>query len=220
MNIEVPAPSTQDPAPRIMKKIVNKADIKELLRIDPVFSFIDATYGPPPNWSRPPGFISLSKIILEQQLSLASANAHFLKLSNYVGEFTPSNIFKLTGDEMRSCHISHQKSKYLRELSGAILEGSLDLQKLPEISEEEARRQLTSIKGIGNWTADIYLTFCLQSKDIFPIGDIAIVKAAKELFHVTTREEVESLSENWKPLLSLAAFYLWHYYLNRKKTGL
>jgi DNA-3-methyladenine glycosylase II len=163
-----------------LKNIVNKADIKALLRIDPVFSLIDSIYGHPPNWSRPQGFISLSKIILEQQISLASANAHFLKLSYFLGDFTPTNILKLTDDEMRSCQISRQKSKYLRELSASILDGVIDLQELPEISEEEARRQLTGIKGIGDWTADIYLMFCLQSKDIFPIGDIAIVKAAKE----------------------------------------
>lgn len=201
-----------------MENIVNKTDIKALLRIDPIFSFIDSNYGHPPDWSRPQGFISLSKIILEQQLSLASANAHFLRLSNYLGEFTPSNILRLTDEEMRNCNISRQKSKYLRELSAAVLEGRLDLEELPDLSEEEARKQLTSIKGIGDWTADIYLMFCLLSKNIFPIGDIAIVKAAKELCHVTTLAEVASLSENWVPYRSLAAYYLWHFYLSRK-TG-
>ncbi|HLP73192.1 MAG TPA: hypothetical protein VK155_09835 [Bacteroidales bacterium] len=202
-----------------MKKIVNKADIKALLGIDHVFSSIDADYGHPPDWSRPQGFISLSKIILEQQLSLASANAHFIKLSKYLGEFTPSNILRLTDEEMRSCHISRQKSKYLRELSAAILEGNFDLEELKDLIEEEARRQLTSIKGIGNWTADIYLMFCLQSKDIFPIGDIALVKAAKELWHADTKAELAKLSESWKPYRSLAAYYLWHYYLSKKNRA-
>lgn len=200
-----------------MKNIVNGEDIKRLLRIDRIFAFIDDNYGHPPNWSRPPGFTSLSRIILEQHISLASANAHFLKLRNYLTDFTPLNIIKLTDDEMRICQISRQKSKYLRELSSAILGDALDLQELSKLNEEEARKQLTSIKGIGDWTADIYLMFCLQSKDIFPLGDIAIVKAAKELGRVETKADVASLSENWKPFRSLAAYYLWHYYLSKKQ---
>jgi DNA-3-methyladenine glycosylase II len=181
-----------------------------------MFAFIDAKYGPPPNWSRPQGFISLSKIILEQQISQASANAHFLKLAGYMSEFTPSNILKLTDEEMRICQISRQKTKYLRELSAAILNGIIDLHELSTLNETEVRKQLTSIKGIGDWTADIYLMFCLQSKNIFPIGDIAIIKAAKELYKVKTKEEIAFLSENWKPFRSLAAYYLWHYYLSKR----
>lgn len=199
-----------------MKEIVNTEDIKSLLRIDRIFVLIDDNYGHPPNWSRPRGFISLSRIILEQQVSLASANAHFLKLNNYLTAFTPSDILRLTDDEMRICQISRQKSKYLRELSSAILGGVLDLQELSNLSEDEARKQLTSIKGIGDWTADIYFMFCLQSKNIFPTGDIAIIKATKELWRVETKAEVASLSENWKPFRSLAAYYLWHYYLSKK----
>jgi DNA-3-methyladenine glycosylase II len=199
-----------------LKNIVNREDIEELNRIDQIFAFIDTRYGHPPDWSRPQGFLSLSKIILEQQISLASANAHFLKLSDYMSEFTPSNILKLTDEEMRICQISRQKTKYLRELSAAILNGIIDLHELSTLNETEVRKQLTSIKGIGDWTADIYLMFCLQSKNIFPIGDIAIIKAAKELYKVKTKVEIAFLSENWKPFRSLAAYYLWHYYLSKR----
>jgi len=124
---------------------------------------------------REPGFGSLAKIILEQQVSLASANAHFQKLNTYLDEFSPSNILKLTDEEMRSCQISRQKAKYLRALSTAITIGEIDLMQLPGLSEPEIRTQLTGIKGIGHWTTDIYLMFCLQAGDIFPIGDIAVV---------------------------------------------
>ena len=202
-----------------MKKIVNGKDIKSLLRIDRIFTFIDENYGHPPNWSRPQGFTSLSRIILEQQVSLASANAHFLKLSAFLTEFTPSNILKLTDDEMRICQISRQKSRYLRELSAAIIDGVLDLKELSILSEEQVKKQLTNIKGIGNWTADIYLMFCLQSKDIFPIGDIALLKTVKELCYVKTNADVACLSESWKPYRSLAAYYLWHYYLSKKQDS-
>ena len=200
----------------LMASIVNEADINKLLEQDNLFSIIYTLYGSPPNWKRPKDFISLSKIILEQQVSLASANAHFLKLNNYLQEFTPSNMLKLTDEEMRNCQISRQKTKYLRALSLAIKEGDLNIERLETLEETEIRKQLTSIKGIGNWTTDIYLMFCLQSKDIFPIGDIAIVNTIKELTQAKTKEEILLMSENWKPYRSLATYFLWHYYLSKR----
>lgn len=200
--------------------IVNPQHIELLTKVHNIFAFINKKYGTPPNWTRPQGFISLSKIILEQQVSLASAKAHFIKLNEYLVEFTPSNIIKLTDEEMRSCQISRQKTKCLRALSTAILNGDVDLEELPKLNETEIRKQLTSIKGIGDWTTDIYLMFCLQSKDIFPIGDIAIVNTVKELSDAKTKEDIILLAENWKPLRSLAAYFLWHYYLNKRNRQL
>ena len=199
--------------------IVNQKDIKQLIKIDTLFPCINEKYGPPPDWTRPQGFISLAKIILEQQVSLASATAHFLKLNNYLKGFTPSNILRLTGEEMRICQISRQKAEYLRALSAAILNGDINLEGLENHSETEIREQLTNIKGIGNWTADIYLMFCLQSKDIFPSGDIAVVKTIKELTGKKTKEEIISLAEKWRPLRSLATYYLWHYYLSKRNKA-
>jgi DNA-3-methyladenine glycosylase II len=201
---------------KLLMNIVNTKHIKQLTNAHNIFAFINAKYGTPPNLTRPQGFISLSKIILEQQVSLASANAHFLKLNGYLVEFTPSNILKLTDEEMRSCQISRQKTKYLRALSTAILSGDVDLEELPKLNETEIRKQLTSIKGIGDWTTDIYLMFCLQSKDIFPIGDIAVVNTVKELSDAKTKEEIILLAEKWKPFRSLAVYFLWHYYLNKR----
>ncbi len=196
--------------------IVNQKDIGQLIRRDKIFATIFEQYGPPPGWSREPGFVSLSKIILEQQVSLASANAHFQKLNTYINEFSPSNILKLTDEEMRSCQISRQKAKYLRTLSTSIFQGELDLLKLPALSESEIRTKLTAIKGIGHWTTDIYLMFCLQAKDIFPVGDIAVVNTVKELGGVRTAEEILSLADQWRPFRSLAAYFLWHYYLKKR----
>ncbi len=197
--------------------IVNQRDIAHLIKVDKTFAFIKEKYGNPPNWKRPQGFISLSRIILEQQLSLASAGAHFLKLSNYIGEFTPSNILRLTDAEMRACQISRQKTIYLRSLSTAILNNDINLENLANLDEAEVRKQLTGIKGIGNWTADIYLMFCLQAKDVFPAGDIAVVNAIKELYEVKTKEEIWALSEKWKPYRSLAAYFFWHCYLSKRQ---
>lgn len=199
--------------------IVNQEDIRHLTKVNPVFETILKIYGTPPDWSRPAGFVSLSKIILEQQVSLASANAHFLKLSFYLSEFTPSNILRLTNEEMRACQISRQKATYLRALSNAIQNREIDLNILPELSEIEIRKQLTGIKGIGAWTTDIYMMFCLQKQDIFPVGDIAVVNTIKELFNIKTREEILELAENWKPLRSLAVYFLWHYYLKKRNRS-
>lgn len=196
--------------------IVNNKDINYLIKRDKIFAAVYKQYGQPPDWSREPGFVSLSKIILEQQVSLASAKAHFQKLNSYVDEFSPSNILKLTDEEMRTCQISRQKAKYLKALSVAIVNGDIDLFKLSRLSEPEIRMQLTSIKGIGDWTSDIYLMFCLQAKDIFPIGDIAVVNTVKELSGVQTLEEILSRSEKWRPFRSLAAYFFWHYYLKKR----
>jgi DNA-3-methyladenine glycosylase II len=197
-------------------RIVNERDINKLIKVDTIFAQIHKQYGPPPNWSREPGFISLSRIILEQQVSLASANAHFQKLNHHLGEFSPSKILALTDDEMRTCQISRQKAKYLRVLSNAVLNGEIDLSNFTNLGEMEIRTQLTSLKGIGRWTSDIYLMFCLQAKDILPLGDIAVVNTIKELSDAKTQEEITLLSERWKPLRSLASYFLWHYYLRKR----
>lgn len=196
--------------------IVNSQDIKNLTSSHKIFLKIKDLYGIPPNWQRPQGFVSLSKIILEQQVSLASAEAHFNKLSGYVKNFTPKEILKLSDKEMRDCQISWQKAKYLRELSNAIINKDLIFDDLPKFGVEDVRKKLISIKGIGNWTADIYLMFCLQSKDIFPLGDIALINTIKELTKVKTHSGIVHLTEKWKPYRSLAAYFLWYYYLKKR----
>ncbi len=170
----------------------------------------------PPNWQRPQGFVSLSRIILEQQVSLASAEAHFNKLSGYIKEFSPREILKLSDEEMRACQISRQKAEYLCELSIAISNKDLVFDELPKLSPEEVRKKLTSIKGIGDWTTDIYLMFCLQSKDVFPLGDIALTNTVKELTKVKTYSGLVRLTQKWKPYRSLAAYFLWYYYLKKR----
>ena len=201
------------------KIIVNPVDTALLIKKDPIFADIHNLYGLPPNWSRPEGFVSLSKMILEQQVSLASAKAHFEKLNSFISDFTPQEIIKLNDEEMRTCQISRQKSTYLRALSNSILEGYIDLESLSQLEETEIRKKLTSIKGIGDWTTDIYLMFCLQSKDIFPIGDIAVVNTIKELTSAKTKEEILSLAEKWRPYRSLASYFCWHYYLKKRNRS-
>jgi DNA-3-methyladenine glycosylase II len=199
-----------------MIKIVNKPDIKALTTSHKLFSKIKDIYGVPPNWQRPEGFVSLSKIILEQQVSLASAEAHFLKLKNYIPKFAPAEILKISNEEMRTCQISRQKAKYLRALSQAVIDKDLEFNKLGKLSPDEAREKLTNIKGIGNWTTDIYLMFCLQNKDIFPLGDIALINTLKELTKIKSEEGIIRFTKKLKPLRSLAAYFLWFYYLKKR----
>ncbi len=196
--------------------IVNSQDIKKLTASYKIFSNIKDLYGIPPSWQRPQGFVSLSRIILEQQVSLTSAEAHFNKLNGYIKNFTPKEILKLTDEEMRACQISRQKAKYLRELSNTVISQELIFEELQKLSPGEVRKKLTSIKGIGDWTTDIYLMFCLQSKDIFPLGDIALINTIKELTEVKTKSGIVRLTQKWKPYRSLAAYFLWYYYLKKR----
>ncbi len=196
--------------------IVNDRDIELLCRKDAVFAAIKERCGNPPDWTREPGFRSLCQIILEQQVSLESARAHFKRLEEFVPAFTPSELLKLTDEEMRHCQVTRQKSSYLRDLSAAIETGRLDLTALEDAGDDEVRARLTAIKGIGTWTADVYLMFCLRRKDHFPIGDVAVRTAVKMLYPVETPEQMLELSERWKPLRSLASYFLWHHYLIQK----
>lgn len=197
-------------------QIVNQEDIRFLTSKDSVIQRIDDEYGAPHDWRRKPDFESLSKIILGQQVSLESAESHFNKLKNYIGKFDPKNILKLSDEEMRSCFISRQKSKYLRELSDSILSRKIIFEEFGLMNDDKIREKLISIKGIGSWTADVFMLFCLQSKDIFPIGDIAVINTVKELYEVAERDEILQIAERWKPCRSLATFYMWHYYLTKR----
>lgn len=196
--------------------IVNTRHVNALIKKDPLFAKIKADWSLPPNWQRPQGFVTLCKLILEQQVSLASAHAHFTKLNGYVKAFEPKYLLKLSDEEYRHCHISRQKSTYLRALSEAVLNGQLDIEALELAEESEVRAQLTAIKGIGQWTTDVYLMFCLQHTDIFPIGDIAVVNTIKEFTGLQTREEMLAHAENWRPYRSLAVYFLWHHYLKKR----
>jgi DNA-3-methyladenine glycosylase II len=117
---------------------------------------------------------------------------------------------------MRNCQVSRQKAAYLRALASAVNNKLVTLDKFEKMETVEIRKQLLNVKGIGQWTTDIYLMFCLQKKDIFPLGDIAVINTVKELYPAKTKEEIISLSEKWKPLRSLASYYFWHYYLRKR----
>jgi DNA-3-methyladenine glycosylase II len=178
-------------------------------------------HGYPPMWSRPAIFQSLILTILEQQVSLASAYAAFKKLRAKIGYVTAQKILQLSDEELRACYFSRQKILYARELANAIVSGELNLRKLSSGTDEQIRETLKKIKGIGDWTVDIYLMHALQRTDLFPLGDIALVNSMKEIkaLHATvTREEMLSIAEVWRPYRTVAAMILWHAYI--KKRGI
>ena len=191
----------------------------DLARKDKDLRYIIKTYGYPPMWSRTATFQTLVHFILEQQVSLASAKAALNKLKERVGRVTPKNVLALSDEELRACYFSRQKTVYARCLAEAIASKQIQLKKFSSLGDAEVRKQLTSIKGIGDWTADVYLMFVLQRTDIFPIGDLAMVNALKEVKKLpkeTGKEKLLSLSESWRPHRSIATMLLWHYYLQKR----
>jgi DNA-3-methyladenine glycosylase II len=179
-------------------------------------------YGYPPMWARPNTFESLVHIILEQQVSLASALSALNKLKERIQEITPARVLLLTDEELKACYFSRQKTLYVKHLAECILEGKLSLAELETLPDDEVRGRLTAIKGISNWTVDIYLIFILHRADIFPIGDLAAVNALKKVKNLpgsVSREEIMLIIDDWKPYRTLATMLLWHFYLEERKPG-
>lgn len=198
-----------------------KEAVDFLLEKDPVFRRIIDTYGLPIIPKRPQGFATLALLILEQQVSIDSARSAFVKLNAKVLSFDPQELLLLSDDEYRSAGVSRQKTTYIKALSTAILNGELDLESLPFKPSMQVREELTRIKGIGNWTVDVYLLFCLDHPDVIPLGDVAIVNTIKELLDIHDKVEMQLYAEKWSPYRSIASFLLWHYYLEKRgrKTG-
>jgi DNA-3-methyladenine glycosylase II len=197
----------------------------QLALMDADLATIITNHGYPPLWSRPNTFETLVHIILEQQVSLASALSALNKLKERVQELTPARLLLLTDEEMRACYCSRQKTAYIRYLAEALLSGQLNLTELEHLPNDEIRAKLIILKGIGHWTIDVYLMFVLQRADIFPSGDLAAVNAMKRvkgLPKTTTKEELIELATIWQPYRTVATMLLWHFYLStplRVKVG-
>lgn len=182
---------------------------------------IFATHGDPPLWRRATGFTTLVHIILEQQVSLKSAKSMLVRLQTAVDPFTPVRFLELGDSYFRSLGVTRQKSAYLLHLSERVVNGELSFTKLARMSDDEVRLALTRIKGIGSWSADVYLLMAMRRADIWPAGDLALAVAMKDLKGLPHRpgpEELERLAENWRPNRAVAARMLWQYYLGQRET--
>jgi DNA-3-methyladenine glycosylase II len=191
----------------------------KLAKKDKELKRIIRQHGYPPMWTRPASFQSLILFILEQQVSLASAYAAFKKLREKIGFVTPAKILLLSDAELRACYFSRQKIVYARELATAVQKKKLVLKRLKHGHEDEVRLELKKIKGIGDWTVDVYLMHSLQRTDLFPLGDIALVnslKEVKQLHKHISKEEMLKIAEPWRPYRTIAAMILWHAYIQKR----
>jgi len=195
----------------------------ELIKRDSDLKLIIEQYNYPPMWIRDNTFATLILTILEQQVSLASAFAAFQKLKEKIALITPQNVLQLSDEELRECYFSRQKIVYARGLANALINEEINLQQFEFEEDSVVRTTLKKLKGIGEWTTDIYLIHALRRLDIFPLGDLALVNALKEIkrLDVTTgKEELLKLSEPWKPYRSIASMILWHYYIQKRNLKL
>ncbi len=181
---------------------------------------------PIPSRSQPPGFEQLTKIIVEQQVSLASAAAIWKRMTAAISPFNPDTVLTFTETQLRGLGLSKQKAVYCHALAEDITSKSLSLDDLHHLNDLDVEATLTSVKGIGRWTAEIYMIACLNRQDIWPAGDVALKIALQHLKNLEIRpsmDEMDHYSENWRPYRTVAARILWRYYADivqadRRKT--
>lgn len=193
--------------------------VEWLAERDPDLAGIVQRYGPPPLWDRAPGFATLLHLILEQQVSLVSAQAAFDRLRAAAEPLTPARFLELTDAELLAIGFSRQKARYGRALASAVVDGSLDLEGLPALDDDAVHRALVAVPGIGPWTAAVYLLMVLGRPDVWPVGDIALAQAVAQVKGLERRPgplEMAELGEAWRPWRSVAARLFWHDYLSRR----
>jgi len=212
---------TRAGVPPLTRRSLLKA-VTELADADPALAASVERFGPPPLWAREPSYATLVHLILEQQVSLASARAAFDRLDAALdGDIGPTGLFALSDAELRTIGFSRQKAGYARDLAVALADG-FDLEGLARLPDDEVRAGLMRLRGIGRWTADIYLIMCLRRPDVWPHGDQALTTAARELMGLPTRpsfEELELRARSWHPHRASAARILWHHYLSVRGRG-
>jgi DNA-3-methyladenine glycosylase II len=215
------SPNQSAPFP-LTRKTFREA-VLHLSGADPDLARVVSRFGHPPLRRREPGFPTLVLIILEQQVSLASARATFARLKESCNPLTPRRFLTFAEPKLKAIGFSRQKSLYCRELSKTIIKGHLDLPNLKKLDDSEAKARLLEMKGVGTWTADIYLMTAMLRPDIWPSGDLALAAATQEVKGLTSRprpEELEEIAKPWRPWRTVAARILWHHYLSKRKGGI
>jgi DNA-3-methyladenine glycosylase II len=190
--------------------------LRELTAIDDDLAGITARHGPPPLWGREPGFETLVRIILEQQVSLRSGEAALGRLVGAAGAVEPGAIVATGEQRLREAGLTRQKSRYVVGLARDVADGRLDLDAVAAVDDDAARAALMNVVGIGIWTADIYLLMALRRPDVWPTGDLALagsMRRAKGLAALPDGPEQLAIAETWRPWRAVAARLLWHAYL-------
>jgi DNA-3-methyladenine glycosylase II len=191
------------------------AGLELLIAADPRLAEVVAAADPLPLRRRPGGFAGIAGIVVSQQLSTASAAAIWGRLAAAYDPFTPQRLLKARADRLASLGLSRPKIRALKEIARAIVGGSLDCDALPHMEAEAAHAALCAVHGVGPWTADIYLLFCLGHADAWPAGDLALQEGARLAFGLAKRpnaKETVALAQPWRPWRGVAARLLWAYY--------
>lgn len=189
--------------------------LAHLLAADPRLMEVLAVAGRPPLRRRPGGFPGLAATVVGQQLSVASANAIWTRLAAAFDPFEPAALRRARVVKLKRAGLSEAKIRAIRAIAAAVVSGELDFEALATMEADEAHRQLIAVHGIGPWTADSYLLFCLGHADAWPVGDLALQEAARLAFALADRPGVRTmgvLAEPWRPWRGVAAFLLWSYY--------
>jgi DNA-3-methyladenine glycosylase II len=190
--------------------------VDHLAASDPALAALRDRNGPPPLWRREPGFATMVRFILEQQVSLASADAAFGRLQAALGSLEPKSFLGLDDGELRAIGFSRQKASYARGLAGGLIDGTIDLQQLDDLADNEVVERLEAIRGVGPWTAGNYLLFVLGRPDAWPTGDRALYVSMANVLgleNVPERDAADRIAARWKPYRAVAARMLWHDYL-------
>jgi DNA-3-methyladenine glycosylase II len=191
--------------------------ITALCRRDPDLARVVGRLGPPPLWRRAPGFATLVQIILEQQVSLASARAAYARLHQAVEAVSPARLAELDAVSLAAAGLTRQKSAYLAALARAIVQGAFAVERLHALDDQAAHAELVKLKGIGPWSADIYLLMALGRPDVWPRHDLALATALREVKRLRRQPGLDrqlEITELWRPWRAVAARILWHHYLN------
>jgi DNA-3-methyladenine glycosylase II len=195
---------------------------KTLARRDRDLAAILARLGPPPLWARRPGFPTLVKIILEQQVSLASAASMFARMKRNIVPFRPARMIELGEVHLKSLGLTRQKTAYCLHLAQSLAGKRLRLSQLSRMSDAKAKVALMEIKGLGAWSADVYLLMALRRPDVWPVNDLALAVAVTKLKQLTRRPnpaQLTEMAEAWRPYRSVAARMLWQYYLAERNDN-
>ena len=198
-------------APRALTRATLFAGARQLARRDRRLARLLRVHGPPPLWSRPQGFGTLLRVILEQQVSLASARALYLRLAG-AGPVSPEAVAALGTGGLRALGFTRQKAAYVHGLAQGVLDRRVRLDRLPRLSDADVCDELTRIPGVGPWTANIYLLMALRRPDVWPHGDLALHQAMSWLDGAGVRPSARAaseLAERWRPLRAVAARMLW-----------
>jgi DNA-3-methyladenine glycosylase II len=214
-------PSTPVKFPLLAAQTDIQTGLKALRRTCPHLRKAHERTGDPALRRRPGGFEGLVRIINGQQLSVASAAAIHARVTATLQPLTASAILAASDDTLRGCGLSRPKVKTVRALAAAVQAG-LDLDAFGTLAVSDAHARLTAVSGIGPWTADVYLMFCVGHADVFAPGDLALQIAAQHVMELETRpttKEMAAIAERWQPWRAVAALVLWAYYAEMKKSG-